>query len=378
LPILAGVSLLCATLLLANPARAQRIILLCPPEADTSLTEAFNRLRGELSMHGFEVEVQTSAEAISPESLAARADSIAAVASVSFVRSANGATADIKISDRVTGKTTIRTIATEGNDAPNLLALRAVELLRASLREFGPNSRAPKDIVGAAPDRASPSIKKWAETPAAPAVQEAPPPEPPPPPIVVPEPITVPTPPPRERPSTPEPHAAEPHWSLHAGGIAAALMPGKHFAYGGGATVAVRAASRLEVQLGIEAPWFGAHYDTAYANSDVHLVTAAGGLAYCLLNSRAVDLQIMGGLGVTRLTLFTTTQQPVIPMTPAAWVLMPRLGLGVNVALSRHWFWHTDAQIAAFLPRLRLHADGRTFNLGLPILQLGTGFGVRF
>ena len=72
-----GLCILMAGLLAPRVAHAQRIILLCPPETDASLTEAFNRLRGELSMHGFEVEVQTSAEAISPENLALRADSVA-------------------------------------------------------------------------------------------------------------------------------------------------------------------------------------------------------------------------------------------------------------------------------------------------------------
>ena len=113
------------------------MILVSPPQADASLSEAFNRLRGELTMHGFEVDVQTTEEAISPENLSERAESSQAVASVSFVRNEGVTSADIKISDRVTGKTLTRTIATPiGTDTASLLALRAVELLRASLREF--------------------------------------------------------------------------------------------------------------------------------------------------------------------------------------------------------------------------------------------------
>jgi hypothetical protein len=91
-----------------------------------------------------------------------------------------------------------------------------------------------------------------------------------------------------------------------------------------------------------------------------------------------VQLQLIGGLGLTRMTVFTTTHIPVIPMRPAAWVLMPRFGLGVNVSLSQHIFWYTDAQLAAFLPRVLLHVEDRAFTLGLPILQLGTGLGARF
>ncbi len=78
------------------------------------------------------------------------------------------------------------------------------------------------------------------------------------------------------------------------------------------------------------------------------------------------------------MTVFTTTRQPLIPMLPAAWVLTPSAGFGVNISLSRFLFWHADVQVAAFLPRTYLHIEDRRFMLGLPTLQLGTGFGARF
>jgi hypothetical protein len=383
-PVAAGVCLFAATLLLNQLAHAQRIILLCPPEADTSLTEAFNRLRGELSMHGFEVEIQTSAETISPENLASRADSVAAVASVSFVRSAGGyATADIKISDRITGKMTTRTIATpEGTDAASLLALRAVELLRASLREFGATAKPPKDIVGAAPDRASPSVRKWAEiqppvapekstvvaTPVAPTKPE---------PAPAPEILATPTPETIVVPG--DPHVrTDAHWSARVDALAGILLPGVHAAYGAGVAVGWRPSARIEAQLHAEAPWFGTEYRTRDATSKVHLFTVAAGVAYSILAGRSAELQLSGGLGVTRMTLFTTTNQPLLPLLPAAWLLMPRLGAGVNVLFSPTFFWQTSVMVAVLYPRARLHIEDRAFTVGLPLLQLSSGLGVRF
>jgi len=379
-----GVYLFTAAVLFSNSAQAQRIILLCPPEADTSLTEAFNRLRGELSMHGFEVEVQNSAEAISPENLALRADSVAAVASVSFVRSAVGhATADIKISDRVTGKTTIRTIATpDGTDAASLLALRAVELLRASLREFGAGAKTPKDIVGAAPDRASPSVRKWADVqpppqPSVPpeAAAPAPPTKPVPAASVTPAPVAA-----REASREPDhtPARADARWSLHIDAIAAALLPGKHFAYGAGVAAGYRATRRVELQLGVEMPWFGTEYSVPRAESKVHIATLAAGLAYAVWATRSVELRLSGGLGLTRMTLYTTTQPPVEPRTPAAGLLMPRIGTGLNIALSRAVFWQTSVTLAALAPTPHLYLEERFFRVGLPIIQVSRGLGARF
>ena len=165
-------------------------------------------------MHGFEVEIQTSAEAISPEDLASRAESMGAVASVSFVRSAGITTADIKISDRVTGKTSIRTIATPvGSAGASLLALRAVELLRTSLREYWGKGSIPNDIVGAAPERASPTVTQWAAPP-------------------VPAQVTA-------KPKRSVTVAAAPalhRYSVRADFVAAAMFGGPHAAYGlGGA-----------------------------------------------------------------------------------------------------------------------------------------------
>src|SRR5689334_2649219 len=93
-------------------ASAQRVVLLRPKTADPALLQAFGRLQGELAVHDFEViVVDADTDAPSPADLARAAEQAHAVSAVSLLRSQGLASADVWISDRVTGKTSMRTIA---------------------------------------------------------------------------------------------------------------------------------------------------------------------------------------------------------------------------------------------------------------------------
>ena len=337
----------------ASSAQAQRVILVCPPEADALLSEAFNRLRGELTMHGFEVEVQTAEGAISPENLAQRAESSHAVASVSFVRAQGSTTADIKVSDRVTGKTSIRTIATPaGNETASLLALRAVELLRASLREFGSQGEAPKDIVGAS-QPANPSVEQWAAAKAS----------------LPPNPAPVPT-----------PIAAPYRVTLRADALATIQLSDPSSAYGLGAALGVSKGTPFEARLVFAAPWFGSEYATPRATAKVHLASGFGEVAYGLPVGHRIQLQPLAAIGLAHITTYTSTVLPVTlhPPPPSAWLVMPSLGLGMNVTLSTRWFWNTSVRMAILLPKPVLEVDAQRHKLGAPMAMLSTGVGVKF
>lgn len=155
------VALLCLTL--SSPAWGQELVVLVQPSKTTpQLQEAFNRLRGELALHGFTVEVVTVDETLSSEELARKADSKEAIASVSFENKATGPQGlrvEIWISDRVTGKTTSQTIVPEATaDAPTVISVRALELLRASLREFAADEPRMR-VAGAHPERAKTAVR---------------------------------------------------------------------------------------------------------------------------------------------------------------------------------------------------------------------------
>src|SRR5262249_42428931 len=135
-----------------------------PRSADPALSQAFGRLKGELMTYDFEVIVVDADDVEpSPRRLAKAAEEAQAVASVSLVRSEGLATADVWISDRVTRKTTMRTTAPAANgEAPSVLAVRAVDLLRTSLREFSTGEAPPREVVGASPERAPAHVREWA------------------------------------------------------------------------------------------------------------------------------------------------------------------------------------------------------------------------
>jgi hypothetical protein len=134
-------------------AAAQPVLLVRPQQDDPVLLDAFHRLDAELHIHHFEtqrVELDLSHEP--SVLLATLAEQHHALAAIAFLQR-NGQTAlDVWLVDRVTGKTSMRTLEFgRGAEAANLIAVRAVDLLRASLGEFGA-ATPPKEIVGATHD----------------------------------------------------------------------------------------------------------------------------------------------------------------------------------------------------------------------------------
>lgn len=340
----------CLFTLFASVAKAQHVVVVCPPETDKLLKEAFNRLRGELTMHGFEVEIETAEEAVSPENLALRVESGHAVASISFTRNEGATTADIRIIDRVTGKTSIRTIATpQGTEMASLLALRAVEILRASLGEGGPPAEAPRAAN-------SPQPAQPAPVPSAPAQNR-----------------------PKLTPSPPH-TATRYHVTLRADALAVVELSDPSSAYGFGAALGVSKGPRLEWRLVFAAPWFGAEYATPGAAAQVHWFSGSGEVAYSVPLGRRVQLQPLVAFGIARLTTYTSTVLPVTlhSPSPSAWLAIPSLGLGLNVTLSTHWFWNTNARLATLMPRPVLDVDHERHKLGAPMAMFASGVGVKF
>lgn len=122
----------------ATAAGAPRVALVVAP--DTSFESAVTaQLRAELSAAGFEVIVTrgTTPEASREilEDVARETDSFAAIA---IVEPTEAPAVDIWVADRVTGKTVLRRIdaGDDPRQGPGIVALRAAELLRASLLEL--------------------------------------------------------------------------------------------------------------------------------------------------------------------------------------------------------------------------------------------------
>jgi hypothetical protein len=134
----------------AAGASPERVVLVRPEAQDPVLLDAWNRLAAELRIHQFEIRVVEGGTAeTAPAALSELARKVDALAAIALVEQTGRTTVDVWLVDRVSGKTTMRTIAVRrGADASSVLAIRAVDLLRASLREFETDERPPPDIVG--------------------------------------------------------------------------------------------------------------------------------------------------------------------------------------------------------------------------------------
>jgi hypothetical protein len=143
------VSLLGASLLSTFEARAQRVVLVQTGAQDPMLVDAWHRLVAELRIHHFESEtVELGDGADLAQALAETARARGAIAAVALVRQNEKTAVDVWLIDRVSGKTTLRRIVVRpGADASSVLAIRAVDLLRASFREFGTGERPPADVA---------------------------------------------------------------------------------------------------------------------------------------------------------------------------------------------------------------------------------------
>ncbi len=138
-----------------------RVALIQPAsQGDDLLTETRSRLKSELEAAGFEVDVIEAAENLDASAqVSSLAVDPSALAAFTIVRAGKGPDAEIWVGDRLTGKIVVRRIAVEATkgSSPTLLAIRAVELLRASLLEATvetENRRATESPV-------PPDVAKW-------------------------------------------------------------------------------------------------------------------------------------------------------------------------------------------------------------------------
>ncbi len=136
--------LLCA----ASPAASgepARVVLVRPGAADPSISEALIRIRGELVADGFDVELLDAQSASAPRPTMDDAGQQAGSAAlIGLFLAPDGQAAELWVVDPRTNETLVRRIDTRGEAREHIvevLAVRAVELLRASLLELLMSSR---------------------------------------------------------------------------------------------------------------------------------------------------------------------------------------------------------------------------------------------
>jgi hypothetical protein len=129
----------------------------CPePAQDALLSAAGGSLRAELEAAGFEVVTPDAESPRDLEGVAADSESLAAIA---LACAGNEARADVWVTDRVLGKTVIRHVHVDAAlpDAGRILALRAVEVLHASLIELDLPRGRPREVPKSEATTSSPA-----------------------------------------------------------------------------------------------------------------------------------------------------------------------------------------------------------------------------
>lgn len=324
---------------LASP-RDETVLLIRPsPGASPTLQEAFNRLQGELRMHGFAMRVVESSEPPSSAMLEEQADRGEAVAAVAFVSQGETTRVDIWISDRVTGKTTKRTIqpAPDGHAAP-LLAVRALELLRASLREYADLDPEAEDLPGAHPERAAVAVQTFSRA---------------------------------------EPR--EMRWGVALGGVGAASLPDGGPSFAPELSAEVRGPGWALRVTGLGPAWGGRH-ETAQGSFGYRWFSALFEPRWRLGGER-VEFGLFPSLGATRWDVSGAATEPFRGRVDAAWTATfgagAELGASLRPAAETVWFYFSARALAA-MPPPRVHIGEERVRLGSPMVVLGTGLRVLF
>jgi len=334
---------LCAGLaftLLAGQAAAQRIVLLRPQSSDPAILSAFAHLQGELAVQDFEViVVDVSSNETAPDDLEQAAERAHAVAAISLLRSKDSASAEIWISDRVTGKTSRRTISTPPrSEGPTVLAVRAVDLLRASLREFGPEPKPPPDIRGAEPARAPAHVLAWAG-------------------------------------AKPEPARG---LALEAGVAMQVSGAGFRPAYGPAIAVGYDPTHRIALRLAVQGPIWGARHTAENASVTVLQEQIFAEFGWRFWSTPTLSALALGDVGVHHLSAQGEASTPYVAKNDAAWTALAGVGLGAAWHVGSAASLSLRARSLTLVPRPVVNVGAEHVAFGRPLFNLTAGLDVSF
>ncbi len=318
----------------ASASGGEVVLLLRSSDASEAGQEAFNRLRGELALHGFNVEVIEVQGMATVADLESAADKVEAVASVAFIP-APGSTqlsrVDIWISDRVTGTTVKRTIRPgTGSDGPTILAVRALELLRSTLRSYDEKDET-EDIEGAHPERARAAVQDLTETP-----------------------------------------PSDDYLYIAGGGIFAYSLPDG--APAGGPELAMGwQTRRWGMRVVAHGPLMGAttHSD---ANSFRALsFSALGEPSWAPLFSETWEISLFPSLGANYLAVTGDAGAPYRGRSDTAWLLTVGGGMELRARLASRLQIYTTARGLVMLPTLKIELANEVKSLGMPQISASAG-----
>jgi hypothetical protein len=323
--------------LLAPDAFAQRVVLVRPQNSDAVLVEAFNRLRAELRLQSFDVVVVDADPALaSPESVGEAANREDAFAGISITRRAGATSVDVWIADRVTGKTTLRTLALRReSDAPSVLAVRAVDLLRSSLREIPPGEEAPPDVVHVERTPVPESVREWAR--------------PPPPP-----------------------------WRLRVEGGALGAVTGVGLAYGGGAGLSRRVTDSFRVGVAFFGPLVGGSWETSTGTATARQELAWLEGTLIAWHGGAFDIGATVGVGAYHLAASSEVEPPLVSASDEVWSALGSVGPSFVFHATESLSFGAELAVLGLTPRPGIAVAEDEMVFQMPVFRAALGLGVEF
>jgi hypothetical protein len=323
----------------ASSAWAHTIVVVRPDADDPILTEIFSRLCGELHMYGLKVNVAHGEEGAPPwgTQRAPNDGSTEIIGGVALLRTPGQASANIWIAEAATGKESLRITVSIGDaDAPSLLAVRAVDLLRASLRDT--------DL----PEKARPETKSNATA----GLSRS-----------------------NEAPSPATLDGLE-RWAIRGG--ATTLWETGDLGLGLAVTVGIarRISPRLGLELAFMAPLGGQTYAVTAATAQLRQELGAVAVAWRLVERRHLTLDLSQGFGATHLSVRGEAQSPWLPQSTSAWAALSSTGARLGLRLSSHIGLDVALAAVVLLPRPVLEVADVSYELHQPLI-LATG-GLRY
>lgn len=274
-------------MLVAHSSWAQRVVLVRPAQSDAMLSDAFNRIQAELKLQLFEVVVIEAKGTDPIQSTADAANEQNALAAVSLRKQQAGAEAELCIVDRATGKTSLRRLTLEHvQDAPAVLAIRAVDLLRASLREFSASDVPAPEIrdVAALPPRDVDRVRDWV-------------------------------------------HPKDSRVSARLGVAWLDVAPRVTSAYGIALRLDYAVIDRLRIGLGLLGPMIGARHETLLGDATIRQEAAMLCGTYRLVTSRRFELWPSVGAGLYHLDAHSEAVAPLVSKRAQVFSLLGMAGL---------------------------------------------------
>ncbi len=331
---IAAAAIAIAILFGPSSAMAQRVALARPTEGDPLLVEAFNRLGAELRLQDFQIAILDPADLRASDTIGVLAKRASAVAGVVVFRHDGRLAVDVWLDDGTADRMVVHRLEpAAGSELPNVVAIRTVDLLKASLREQ--SSRHPID---------TPRVDREPLPDVARAPEALP-----------------------DRP-----------WEVRAEGVAIYDGATLGMAVGAALGLARRISGPLRVGVLISGPLAGARWETSEGTALVRQQVGWIELRLAWFQSSRIDLGASAAIGAHHLTAVGNAKRPLLSQTDQVWSLAGTLGVDGSFRFTSNTGATIGMRAMGLSPRPGVGVGTSATVLQLPLLSASVGLLVAF